>query len=71
MFTSQYVPRDIYCDDTDVPTRVERLMSDARSVCRCPRGHSAGECGPKVHGIISGLEGLIAGIKNGGGRLNR
>ena len=27
--------------------------------------HSAGECGPKVHGIISGLGGLIAGIKNG------
>ena len=41
------------------------------SVYRCPHGHSAGECGPKVHGIISGLEGLVAGIKNGGGRLNR
>ena len=28
-------------------------------------------CGPKVHGIISGSEGLIAGIKSGEGRPNR
>ena len=28
------MPRDVYCDDTDVPyiTRVERLMSDVRIV---------------------------------------
>ena len=52
-------------------TCVERLMSDVRSVYRCPHGYSAGECGHKVHWIISGLEELIAGIKNGEGRLNR
>ena len=49
----------------------ERLTGAVRSVYRCPDGHSAGVYGPKVHGIISGLEGLIAGIKSDEGRLNR
>ena len=51
-------------------TRAERLTSAVR-VSRCPNGHSAGVCGPKVHGMISGLEGLITGIKGDEGRLNR
>ena len=52
-------------------TRAERLTSAVRCVSRCRDGHSAGVCGPKVHGIISGLEGLIAAIKSDKGRLNR
>ena len=52
-------------------TRAERLTSAVRSASRCPDRHSAGVCGPKVHGIISGLKGLIAGIKSDEGRLNR
>ena len=43
-------------------TRVERLVSAVRSVSSCSHEHSVGECGHKVHGIISGLPGLIAGI---------
>ena len=49
-------------------TRAERLTSAVRSVSRMGMQPV---CGPKVHGIISGSEGLIAGIKSGEGRPNR
>ena len=56
-------------------TRAERPVTSAvhvpGSVSGCPDGHSGNVCGPKVHRMISGLEGLIAGIKSDEGRLKR
>ena len=71
---SQYVSRDVYCDVTDVYTRW--APDEGRRVSRCPHaGHSAGPVYEvrrlNFHGIISGLEGLIAGIKSEECKLNR
>ena len=56
-------------------TRAERLTKAVESLAVHILGHSAGPVyetkGPNFHGIISGLEGLIVGIKSEECKLNR